>query len=285
MAMTLDVPQAYQIEIQDVAYRRDGAKTLMGTLYRPQGAGPFAAVVEVHGGAWTTKDRFNNAATAKSLAQGGVVVFSIEFRMPPEAPYPASLQDINYAIRWMKFHAREYHSAPDRVGVYGTSSGGNQALLAALRPNDPRYSALRFPDDPKMDAKVAFVATGWAVIDPLQRYHLAERANAQELIKAHHAFWGDEATMSDGDPPLILERGEAVDLPPAFLYQGTKDKWTPVETVERFVALYRQHGGTIQLQLFEGEPHAFVNDHPDSPDAAKAIAMLGQFIRKFGGPT
>jgi acetyl esterase len=183
----------------------------------------------------------------------------------------------------MKFHAREYQSAPDGVGVYGTSSGGNQALLAAMRPDDPRYSALPFADDPKIDAKVAFVATGWAVIDPLQRYHLAQSANAQELIRAHHAFWGNEAMMSDGDPPLILERGEPVDLPPAFLFHGTKDRWTPVKTVEQFATLYRQRGGSIQLQLFEGEPHAFVNDHPESPNSAKAVSMLGQFIRKFGG--
>jgi len=281
MAMTADVAMTYPVEISDVAYRQDGAKPLMATLYRPQGTGPFAALVEVHGGAWTSKDRFNNAATAKAVASAGVVVLSIEFRMPPEAPYPASLQDINYAIRWLKFHAREYGSAAGRVGVYGTSSGGNQALLAALRPNDPRYGALKFAEAPALDAKVAYVATGWAVIDPLQRYHLAEQANAEALLKAHHSFWGDEKTMSDGDPPLILERGEDVDLPPAFLYQGTADKWTPVATVQNFVAQYRKRGGTVELKLFEGEPHAFVNDHPERPASAQAIAMLAAFAHGF----
>lgn len=283
MTMTLDALPAYQIQIEDFAYRRDGDKPLMATLYRPRGRGPFAAVVEVHGGAWTSKDRFNNTATAKSLAASGIVVMSIEFRMPPQAPYPASLQDINFAVRWLEFHAREFDSDAQRVGLYGTSSGGNQALLAAMRPNDPRYRALPFPPDPGLDARVAFVATGWAVVDPLQRYHLAERARAENLLKAHHAFWGDEAAMSDGSPPRILERGEKVDLPPAFLYQGSRDKWTPVGTARHFVDLYRKRGGQAELVVFEGEPHAFVNDRPDSPDTAKAIAMLAAFIRKFGG--
>lgn len=282
MALTLDAPPAYQIEIKDVEYRRDGDKPLMATLYRPEGDGPFAAVVEVHGGAWTSKDRFNNAETAKALAAGGVVVMSIDFRMPPEAAYPGSLQDINYAIRWLKFHAAEFHSAADRVGVYGTSSGGNQALLAAMRSDDPRYGALPFPASPAPDAKVAFVATGWAVVDPLARYYLAEEQHVDGLIKAHHAYWGDEKTMSDGDPPLILRRGEKVDLPPAFLFQGTKDRWTPVEVVRNFVELYRKSGGSAELVLYEGEPHAFVNDHPDSPNTAKAIAALKTFMRKFG---
>jgi acetyl esterase len=283
MAMTLDAPPSYQVEIHDVEYRRDGSKALMATLYRPQGDGPFAAIVEVHGGAWTSKDRFNNAATAKSLAAAGVVVLSIEFRMPPEAPYPASLQDINYSVRWLKFHAKEFHSAPERVGLYGTSSGGNQALLAAMRPNDPRYRALPFPDAPALDATVAFVTTGWAVIDPVQRYHLAETAGADGLVKAHHAFWGTEETMADGDPPLILQRGEPVALPPAFLFQGTKDQWTPVETVQDFVRAYRERGGSAELVLFDGEPHAFVNDHPERPNSAKAIVDLTEFVRKFGG--
>ena len=283
MAMTLDAPPAYEIQIEDREYRRYGDKALMATLYRPKGAGPYAAVLEVHGGAWTSKDRFNNAETAKVLARHGIVVLSIDFRMPPEAPYPASLQDINYGIRWLKLHAREFGSSPERVGIYGTSSGGNQALLAAMRPDDPRYRALPLPQAPDLDAKVAFVVAGWGVLDPLQRYGFAQRTNTEGLIKAHHAFWGTEEAMSDGSPPLILRRGEPVALPPAFLYQGTQDKWTPVATAETFVALYREAGGKIELQLFEGEPHAFVNDHPDSPNTAKAQAMMAAFIRKVAG--
>ena len=283
MAMTLDAPPAYEIQIEDMEYRRYGDKALMATLYRPKGAGPFAAVLEVHGGAWTSKDRFNNAETAKVLAKAGIVVLSIDFRMPPEAPYPASLQDINYGVRWLKLHAHDFGSSPERVGIYGTSSGGNQALLAAMRPDDPRYAALPLDEAPQIDAKVAFVVNGWGVIDPLQRYGLAQRSNAEGLIKAHHAFWGTEEAMSDGSPPLILQRGERVALPPAFLYQGTKDKWTPVATVQNFVALYREAGGSIALELFEGEPHAFVNDHPDSPNTPKAQAMMAAFIRKVAG--
>jgi acetyl esterase len=281
MAMTLEAPPVYAIQVQDIEYRRDGDTPLMATLYRPEGSGPFAAVLEVHGGAWTTKDRFNNAATAKYLAQCGIVVLSIDFRMPPEAPYPASLQDINYAIRWLKLHAREWGSSPERVGIYGTSSGGNQALLAAMRPNDPRYRALTLAAAPELDAKVAFVVIGWGVLDPVQRYGLARRSGTARLVAAHDAFWGSEAAMSDGSPPLILRRGEPVQLPPAFLYQGTTDKWTPVETAQDFVALYREAGGEAELALFEGEPHAFVNDHPDSPNTAKAMATMATFIHKW----
>ncbi|MEJ0068100.1 MAG: alpha/beta hydrolase [Pseudomonadota bacterium] len=240
MVMTLDAAPAYEIQVEDVEYQRQGDRALLATLYRPIGTGPFAAVLEVHGGAWTSKDRFNNADTAKILAKRGIVVLSIDFRMPPEAPYPGSLQDINLGIRWLKAHARDYGSSPERVGAYGTSSGGHQVLLAALRPNDPRYRALTLANAPAVDASLAFAISGWGVLDPLARYHLAQKLGKQELVKNHDAFWGSEAAMREGSPPLILERGEPVSLPPAFVFQGTEDEWTSSAQAEQFAALYRR---------------------------------------------
>jgi len=99
--------------------------------------------------------------------------------MPPEAPYPASLQDINLGIRWLKLHARDYGSSPERVGAYGTSSGGHQVLLAAMRPEDKRYRALPLAGAPDLDAKLAFVISGWGVLDPVARYHLAKSLGKQ----------------------------------------------------------------------------------------------------------
>src|SRR5258706_12662 len=207
MVMILDAPPAYEIQVVDVEYQRQGDRALLGTLYRPLGTGPFAAVLEVHGGAWTSKDRFNNADTATTLAKAGIVVLSIDFRMPPEAPYPASLQDINLGIRWLKAHAREYGSAPERVGAYGTSSGGHQVLLAALRPNDARYRALPLASAPTIDAKLAFVVSGWGVLDPLDRYRLAQKLGKAELVKNHDAFWGSGAAHEDHDPRRLFRHG------------------------------------------------------------------------------
>ena len=80
-----------------------------------------------------------------------------------------------------------------------------------------------------------FVISGWGVLDPLLRYHLAKKAGNAELVENHHAFWGDEATMSEGSPPAILDRGEKVHLPPALVFGGDADEWVPVETMRRLV--------------------------------------------------
>jgi acetyl esterase len=274
--------KSYEFGVRDIAYQRNGDKVRLARLYQPAGSGPFPAIVQIHGGAWNTKDRTDGQHVALELAGSGIVVVSLDFRNAPEASYPASLQDINYGVRWLKAHAREFGSSPERVGLYGTSSGGHQVLLTAIRPNDRRYTALALAEAPQMDARVAFVVSGWGVLFPEERFKLAKTQNRADLVKSHITFFGDEQTMIEASPPLIIERGEKVVLPPALVFQGTADEWTSVKLAERFAAIYRGAGGTVDLQLLEGERHTFVNEHPFTPNSLKAIAMVKAFIKKYG---
>jgi acetyl esterase len=279
-----DGKPAYEFLVKDMVYQRNGGKTRLARLYQPAGNGPFPAVLQIHGGAWTNKNRTDGQNTALDLAAAGIVVVSIDFRNSPEAPYPASLQDINYGIRWLKAHAAEFGSSADRVGAYGTSSGGHQILLAAIRPDDPRYRALPLPEAPEMDAKLAFVVSGWGVLFPLERYKLAKAQGRPDLAQNHDTYFGDEATQLEATPALVIEHGEKVYLPPALVFQGTKDEWTTVELAQRFAADYRGAGGTLDLELLEGERHTFVNEHPFSPNSIKAVGMTIAFVKKYGSP-
>jgi acetyl esterase len=273
---------AYEFVVKDIVYRRDGDKQRLARLYQPAGNGPFPAVLQVHGGAWNNKDRTDGQNTALDLAAAGIVVLSIDFRNAPEAPYPASLQDINYGIRWLKAHASEFGSSAGQVGAYGTSSGGHQILLAAIRPDDPRYRALPLVDALDMDAKLAFVVSGWGVLFPLERYKLAKAKGDEALAKSHDVFFGSEAAQIEATPALIIERGEKVFLPPALAFQGTMDQWTTVELAERLATDYRGAGGTMDLLLLEGARHTFVNEHPFDANSVKAVAAMVAFIKKYG---
>jgi acetyl esterase len=277
--------KAFEFMVKDLVYQRSGDKQRLARLYQPAGNGPFPALLQVHGGAWNNKDRTDGQNAALDLARAGVVVLAIDFRNAPEAPYPASLQDINYGIRWLKAHCGEFGSSPQQVGAYGTSSGGHQVLLAAIRPDDARYRALALAEAPDMDARLAFVISGWGVLFPLDRYKLAKAQGKLDLAKSHDTFFGDEATQIEATPALAIERGEKVYLPPALVFQGTRDEWTSVELAERLAAAYRRASGSLDLLLVEGERHTFVNEHPFAPNSVKAMEAVRAFIKKHGaGP-
>jgi acetyl esterase len=283
---------AHEIAVEDVEYLRHGNTPLLARLFKPRGAGPFPLVVELHGGAWCRGDRLSDAAINEPLARSGVVVAALDFRMPPAASYPGSLADINYAIRWLKTRAPELGGRPDRVGILGVSSGAHQGMLAAMRPRDPRYAALPLPGGRAVDASVRFVVLCWPVIDPLARYRYAKKLKAagppypdvvDQVLPCHDQYWGTEDAMSEGSPVLALERGERVEMPPALYLQGTRDVAHPRPDLDRFVAQYRKAGGSVELEMFEGEEQAFITKNPGSPAARRALERIIEFVGKQAG--
>jgi acetyl esterase/lipase len=170
---------SYEIDVKDIEYLRHPTGALMATVFQPRGSGPFPLIVDIHGGAWVRGDRTNDKKINEALAKSGVVVAAIDFRVPPVASYPASVQDINYAIRYFKAKAADFTSRADLVGSMGASSGSHQAVLSAMRPRDKRYAALPLPaGSPNVDATVRCVVACWPVIDPLGRYHYAKKLKA-----------------------------------------------------------------------------------------------------------
>src|SRR2546423_129001 len=170
--MTPSTPGAHQIDIEEVEYVRHGAEPQLARLFKPRGSGPFPMMVSLHGGAWCRETRMTDEPIHEALAKSGVVVASLDFRMPPAASYPGSMADINYGIRWLKARAGQLGGQADRVGVMGTSSGGHQAMLSAMRPRDSRYASLPLAGGP--DASVRCAILLWPVIDPLGRYQYAK---------------------------------------------------------------------------------------------------------------
>ena len=261
---------------EDIVYQNPDNAPLRARLYRPSGRGPFPAVLEVHGGAWTSGDRFNNVSIAESLAADGIVVLSIDFRMPPVARYPITCQDVSTGIRFLKAHAAEYGSRADWVGTLGTSSGGHLVLLAALRPNDPRYTT-------EGDASVAFAIACWPVADPLKRYRVKKEAGIMRFVASHDAFWPSAVEMEDASPTLILQRGESVAMPPMLVLQGTKDDNLTPDMTSGFASAYAAAGGKVSFESFPGQPHAFIPGNPTSADSVRALELIKGFVHRNAG--
>ena len=285
--MTATTLSEYQITIEDIEYLRHGAKPLLARVHKPRGAGPFPMIVDLHGGAWCRGDRTEDKVINEPLAKSGVVVVALDFRMPPDASYPASVADIHYALRWCKARSSDFSSRPTMVGSMGISSGGHQAALLAMRPNDPRYAALPLSGAENVDATVRCAVLCWPVINPLGRYQYAKNLKSSgkpypdlvdRVLPDHNSYWKTEEAMAEASPVLALERGEKVQTPPMIYLQGTADLAHPRADLDRFVAAYRKVGGRVQLELFDGVGEAFIKKDPNAPASVAAIEKIIEFV-------
>src|SRR5215467_4480713 len=171
MKVTYDPAATFELKVSEVEFRRtEKSRQLMARIYQPQGAGPFPTVLDLHGGAWRRKDRLAEEPMDRAIAASGVLVVAIDMTLSDEAPYPASVQDANYGVRWLKSRAPEWNGDAAKIGVYGSSSGGHVAQLLAMRPRHPRYNAFALPGAPQLDATVAYVATRSPISDTYARF-------------------------------------------------------------------------------------------------------------------
>lgn len=280
----------HTFESADIEYLRHGAEPLLAHVYRPVGKGPLPLMISVHGGAWCMFDRFEDRAINETLAKSGVVVASLDFRVPPDGPgYPASVADINYAVRWFKSRAAEFDIRADKVGIIGGSSGGHLAMLTAMRPFDPRYCEIRLPagSDGQVDATVGCAVLCWPVIDPLGRYKYVKALKAggppypavvDRAIPGHEMYWPSEASMEEASPMSIVERGETYEKPPILYIQGTIDDAHPRPFLDRFVSGYRAAGGRLDLELYDGEGSSFIDRNPNGPGTPKALRRMVEYV-------
>lgn len=252
------------ISIQEVIYRTVDGRPLKALMFRPAAAGPWPALLCLHGGAWISGDRTVTAYLAEKLAATGIAVVSIDFRMAPKHQYPSSLLDVNFAIRWLKANAAGFDIDPDKIGGLGISSGGHLILLAAMRPEHPAYVA-DIPDElSRFDARLTCVITCSGVLDPLARYRMAQQAGYAEILACHHKYFGDEAAMEEGNPPRMLERGEPAELSPLMMFQGDADPRLPPDTAMRVAEVYRAAGGNAEAHYYAGMGHALSEWAPEN---------------------
>ena len=286
--MTTSTRTTYEVQIEDVEYLRHGDKPFLARLFKPQGSGPFPVMVELHGGAWVNGDRENGNVANEALASNGVIVAALDFRVPPEAPYPASLADIHYGIRWCKAHAEGWNGISDKVGTMGTSSGAHQAMLLGMRPHDSRYAALSLTNGATdVDGSVGCVIMVSPVIDPLGRYHYAKglrddvkppESVGERTVAMHDMYWVTEEAMAEGAPARILANGERTELPPTLCLARDYEAAHPRPDLDEFIMQYRKAGGQIDVTIFEGEGSVLGDLSTDV--AQDALEQMTAFIRK-----
>ena len=278
MSTAYDPANNLEIKVSDVEFRRAPARTLMARIYQPQGDGPFPALLDLHGGAWNDKNRTANARMDEKLAASGLLVVAIDLTRAPDAPYPASVQDANFGVRWLKATARQWNGDPATVGALGSSSGGHEMELCAMRPHDPRYNAHSLPEAAAVDATIAYLATRSPVSDPFARFKNAEKMGREEMVQNTKNYFNPWQTIHEGNPQEILDRREPVTLPPLLIMQGELDDNVLPSVQEKFAASYRAAGGHCELEIFTGCEHMWVAQ--PGPQTDRAAEVVKDFIAR-----
>ncbi|MFB7863993.1 alpha/beta hydrolase [Streptomyces sp. NPDC056069] len=150
LAAAIPSPETPGLEVEDLTV--PGDPDVPVRVYRPQGA--HGALVWLHGGGFVTGDVRTEHPWATRIAAGsGAVVVSVGYRLAPEDPFPAALDDAYAVLEWTAAHAAELGVDPGRIAVGGHSAGGGLAAAVALRARDEQGPAIRFQllNQPQLD--------------------------------------------------------------------------------------------------------------------------------------
>ena len=249
----------------DVEYGRAGDVSLKLDAYVPDGSGPFPAVILVHGGGWTTGDKDGGPRKGfmfpmhAPLEKAGFAWFSINYRLAPAHRYPACIEDVETAIRWVKTHAAKYRVDPRRIALSGESAGGHLVALAAVRADASTRLAAIVPIYGVFDM-VAMTTPD----EPLRRNFMA-LFNRTALDEATRAL------LREASPLTHVKAG----LPPFLLVHGTADTTVPLAQSERMLARLREMSVPCELQTVPNGAHGMLGwDALDPNFKDKVVAWL-----------
>jgi len=199
---------------RDVVYTPDDwPKKVHGDFYRPTIEGDIPVVLLVHGGGWADNDnRYHMVRKVDQLVRAGFAVFNVAYRLAPDYHFPAPVDDLLEAVKWLKSHQDRLGIDTQRMAFFGYSAGGHLAELAAMR---------EMPEGVNLRAVVAGGTPHFMRLDP-------DFPLVQEFMG--HPWQDDPDQYRDATP--VDRVGE--NFPPVFIYHGVKDKLVPRQHVDKW---------------------------------------------------
>lgn len=243
--------------VGDIEYGIANGQRLLLDVHQPTDANDAPVVLVIHGGGWIDGDKAADVPFIADFVDAGFVCFSINYRMAPQHPWPACMEDVRTAHRWIAEHAPSYGGDPDRIAVAGYSAGGHLALHVAATATE---------DDPPILAAVGFAPPTDMVIDNFRR---------GELSRSMKALLAKEEV--DEQALLLLWEISPInhltpDAPPHILVHGTADPGVPY-----YLSVYLQQrledlGVPCELITLEGAGHHIREWPQTDPTYARKVA-------------
>lgn len=258
-----------------VEFARPGGRTLRLDIVCPQGEpdAPRPAVIWIHGGGWWDGTHTGGLAEwcCPLLAAHGYVAATIDHRLSGEAPFPAQIHDVKAAIRWLRANAGQYGVDPDRIGVWGSSSGGHLAALAGLTGDLPELEGDVGPAG--YSSRVQAVAAACPGTDLLRLGGEMEPA-VTDLVGG--SLQGKEDLLRLASPLYHVGPG----APPFLIAHGTIDETVPFEQGRHLHEALVAAGAESVLIPLEGLYHNWTA-RVDAPAYAGGIRRFGPMVLPF----
>ena len=236
-------------------------------------ANPTPAVVWIHGGGWSSGDKY--PCQVGLLAQNGFLCVSINYRLSGVAEFPAAVEDCKCAVRWLRAHAGDYGVDADHIGVWGGSAGGHLALMVALA--DKSAGLEGNGGWANYSSGVQAVCSFYGSSDMVKQFTKGDK-------QAPSAFLGGKP----GDEPEAFFRASPInyvtpDDPPLLMVHGDKDTTVPFEQSEILLAAYQNIGLNARLITVQNAGHGFTaaNNLPVTPDANARNKEVLDFFTKY----
>ena len=241
-------------------------------IYTPSGQGPFPLVVYFHGGGWVLADKDVYDGGARGLAKGAqAVVVSVDYRLAPEAKFPAQHDDAVATYKWAVENAASLGADPKRVALAGESAGGNLALATAIAARDQGLTAPLHVLAVYPIAQLSDDATPSYV----------DSANAKPLNKAMMGWFGNQVFSKEEDkkdPRVSLVDANLKGLPPITVINAQID---PLRSDgDLLTAAIQKAGGKVEHKLYPGVTHEFFGMAAVVPAAKEAQAFASQRLRE-----
>jgi acetyl esterase/lipase len=242
-----------------------GERELACDIFKPPSdVANGAGIVLLHGGAWQRGDRHQLRAYGIHLAREGFVCVSSSYRLTPEAPWPAQMDDVHAALRYVRDHARALAIDPERIAAIGASAGGHLALLAAagaFAPSGETAQPLR------------------AVVAIFPPTLLSPRDAMEEGAVPALALLGngDTPEASAAASPIRYVRPG---FPPTLLLHGNADELVPAQASMRMYEALLAARVPAELHMVADQPHAYVLQRDFHRLSVQIIAL---FLRRYLG--
>lgn len=270
----LAVPPGVVFE-KDITYSSPGGVKLELDMARPKDPhGLSPAIVCIHGGGFRAGNRQHHDRLCLQLAERGYVAVTVSYRLAPAHQFPAAVNDVKAAVRWLRANAAKYHIDPARIGATGDSAGGHLALFLGLTGDVAEFDAV---DGGHADqsSRVNCVVDVYGPSDFTKSY--AKSVDAAEVLPLF--LGGDLATARHRHilaSPLYWVTPHAA---PTLAIHGTEDKYVAYEQAVWLIDRLKAADVAAELLTLDGAGHGFKGD-----DVERAQAAMFAFFDKHLQP-